>query len=189
MSFSAAYLARGARSLRAGGGRRPGGGLERRRRFGRLLRAAAALGPRFRGLPLRAVHIDHGLQAAAADFRAGLRRRCAASLSVPLTVIAVEVAEGPARRSRRRRAPRAMRRLRRELAARGMSADGASSQGSGRDLAAAGAARRRRQGHVGDAVLPALGRGLARAPVARGAAGRLAAVRRALERRRSRSIR
>jgi tRNA(Ile)-lysidine synthase len=35
-----------------------------------LLRAAAALPANFRGLPLRAVHVDHGLQAAAADFRA-----------------------------------------------------------------------------------------------------------------------
>ena len=34
-----------------------------------LLAAAAARGTNFRGLPLRAVHIDHGLQAAAAAFR------------------------------------------------------------------------------------------------------------------------
>ncbi len=38
-----------------------------------LLGAAAALGRNFRGLPLRALHIDHGLQAAAAEFRACLR--------------------------------------------------------------------------------------------------------------------
>ena len=40
------------------------------------------------------------------------------------------------------------------IAAAGMSAHGASSRGSSRDVAAAGAARRRRQGHVGDAGLP-----------------------------------
>src|SRR5579859_4987515 len=34
-----------------------------------LLRLVAGMGGRFHGLPLRAVHIDHGLQAAAAEFR------------------------------------------------------------------------------------------------------------------------
>jgi tRNA(Ile)-lysidine synthase TilS/MesJ len=34
-----------------------------------LLAATAALGTTFRGLRLRAVHVDHGLQSAAAAFR------------------------------------------------------------------------------------------------------------------------
>jgi tRNA(Ile)-lysidine synthase len=55
-----------------------------------LLRATAALGKNFRALPLRAVHIDHGLQPAAADFRAACERLCAL-LRIPLRVIAVEV--------------------------------------------------------------------------------------------------
>jgi tRNA(Ile)-lysidine synthase len=55
-----------------------------------LLRATAALGKSFRALPLRAVHIDHGLQAAAADFRAACVTLCAA-LHVPLRIVAVPV--------------------------------------------------------------------------------------------------
>jgi tRNA(Ile)-lysidine synthase len=55
-----------------------------------LLRATAALGKDFRGLPLRAVHIDHGLQSAAADFRAACERLCA-QLRIPLRIVAVEV--------------------------------------------------------------------------------------------------
>ncbi len=55
-----------------------------------LLGAAAALGKNFRGLPLRAVHIDHGLQAAAAEFRDSCARLCD-RLSVPLTIISIDV--------------------------------------------------------------------------------------------------
>jgi len=55
-----------------------------------LLAAAASLGASFRGLPLRAVHVDHGLQAAAAAFREACAVLCA-SLSVPLAVISVAV--------------------------------------------------------------------------------------------------
>ena len=43
-----------------------------------LLAAAHALGGGFRGLRLRAVHIDHGLQAAAASFREACAALCAA---------------------------------------------------------------------------------------------------------------
>jgi tRNA(Ile)-lysidine synthase len=55
-----------------------------------LLRATAALGKNFRALPLRAVHVDHGLQAAAADFRAACSRLCD-QLNVPLRIVAVDV--------------------------------------------------------------------------------------------------
>jgi tRNA(Ile)-lysidine synthase len=55
-----------------------------------LLSAAAALIKDFRALPLRAVHIDHGLQAAAAEFRTACVSLCA-HLGVPLTVISVLV--------------------------------------------------------------------------------------------------
>ncbi len=75
-----------------------------------LLGAAAALGKNFRALPLRAVHIDHGLQAAAADFRASCARLCD-RLRVPLRIIAIDGGRAePAPRSRRRRAMRATRR-------------------------------------------------------------------------------
>ena len=56
-----------------------------------LLRATAALGKSFRALPLRAVHIDHGLQPAAAEFRATCVTLCD-QLCVPLRIVAVEVA-------------------------------------------------------------------------------------------------
>ena len=56
-----------------------------------LLRATAALGKSFRALPLRAVHIDHGLQAAAADFRAACENLCE-QLRVPLRIVAVPIA-------------------------------------------------------------------------------------------------
>jgi tRNA(Ile)-lysidine synthase len=59
-----------------------------------LLAAAASLGASFRGLPLRAVHIDHGLQAAAAAFREACAALCA-SLGVPLAVISVDVRTPP----------------------------------------------------------------------------------------------
>jgi tRNA(Ile)-lysidine synthase len=58
-----------------------------------LLAAAAALGKNsgnFRGLPLRALHIDHGLQAAAAEFRKNCQALCD-RLGVPLSVMAIEV--------------------------------------------------------------------------------------------------
>jgi tRNA(Ile)-lysidine synthase len=56
-----------------------------------LLEGLAALGAGgFRGLPLRAVHIDHGLQAAAAEFREACRNLCE-HLGVPLSLIRVEV--------------------------------------------------------------------------------------------------
>ncbi|HEY2463182.1 MAG TPA: tRNA lysidine(34) synthetase TilS [Steroidobacteraceae bacterium] len=55
-----------------------------------LLRATAALGKDFRALPLRAVHIDHGLQPAAAEFRAACESLCE-QLRIPLRIVAVEV--------------------------------------------------------------------------------------------------
>jgi tRNA(Ile)-lysidine synthase len=55
-----------------------------------LLAAAHLLGAGFRGLSVRAVHIDHGLQAAAASFREACAALCAA-LEIPLTVIAVSI--------------------------------------------------------------------------------------------------
>jgi tRNA(Ile)-lysidine synthase len=59
-----------------------------------LLRATVALGKNFRALPLRAVHIDHGLQPAAADFRAACERLCA-QLRIPLRIVAIEVPHAP----------------------------------------------------------------------------------------------
>jgi tRNA(Ile)-lysidine synthase len=47
-------------------------------------------GQGFRGLPLRAVHIDHGLQAAAAEFREACKNLCG-HLGVPLRIIRVDV--------------------------------------------------------------------------------------------------
>ncbi|MEA3139987.1 MAG: tRNA(Ile)-lysidine synthase [Gammaproteobacteria bacterium] len=58
-----------------------------------LLAATAAVGQGFRGLPLRAVHIDHGLQACAAKFRDVSQNLCE-HLGVPLTIIRVEVERG-----------------------------------------------------------------------------------------------
>jgi tRNA(Ile)-lysidine synthase len=55
-----------------------------------LLAALAALGSDFRALPLRAVHIDHGLQPAAADFRAACTALCE-QLRVPLRIVDVVV--------------------------------------------------------------------------------------------------
>ena len=55
-----------------------------------LLAASAALGQQFRGLPLRAVHIDHGLQDSAATFRDACRKLCQ-HLAVPLRIIRVQV--------------------------------------------------------------------------------------------------
>jgi tRNA(Ile)-lysidine synthase len=56
-----------------------------------LLRATAALGQSLRALPLRAVHVDHGLQAAAAAFRAACEGLCE-QLRVPLRIVAVPIA-------------------------------------------------------------------------------------------------
>src|ERR1700733_4324561 len=55
-----------------------------------LLSRLSALGGGFRGLPLRAIHIDHGLQAAAAEFREACKNLCE-RLGVPLELIRVEV--------------------------------------------------------------------------------------------------
>src|ERR1700692_2339647 len=49
-----------------------------------LLAAASVLANDFRGLRVRAVHIDHGLQFAAASFREACVASCAA-LNIPLT--------------------------------------------------------------------------------------------------------
>jgi tRNA(Ile)-lysidine synthase len=59
-----------------------------------LLIAASALGEPWHGLPLRAVHIDHGLQSAAAAFRGACAELCA-KLNVPLSVIGVTVDAPP----------------------------------------------------------------------------------------------
>ena len=57
-----------------------------------LLAALVHAGSRpFRGLPVRAIHVDHGLQPAAADFLHACAELCG-RLAVPLTVIAVNVA-------------------------------------------------------------------------------------------------
>jgi tRNA(Ile)-lysidine synthase len=49
--------------------------------------------PPFRDLPVRAIHVDHGLQPAAADFRVACEELCR-RLTVPLTVAAVSVDSG-----------------------------------------------------------------------------------------------
>jgi tRNA(Ile)-lysidine synthase len=59
-----------------------------------LLLAAAGSKSSFRGLPLRAVHVDHGLQAAAAEFRGACEALCR-GLDIPLTVIRVAVHSPP----------------------------------------------------------------------------------------------
>jgi tRNA(Ile)-lysidine synthase len=59
-----------------------------------LLAALAGMDGGFRALALRAVHVDHGLQAAAADFR----RHCAAQAEawrIPLSILAVTVHAPP----------------------------------------------------------------------------------------------
>ena len=55
-----------------------------------LLAATASFGGTFRGLGVRAVHIDHGLQAAAASFREACAAMCA-GLNIPLAVIRIAV--------------------------------------------------------------------------------------------------
>jgi len=59
-----------------------------------LLAAASALDSRVRGLRVRAVHIDHGLQTAAASFVQACAALCE-RLHIPLTVIRVEVPAPP----------------------------------------------------------------------------------------------
>jgi tRNA(Ile)-lysidine synthase len=59
-----------------------------------LLAAAAAAAAAGTARPLRAVHVDHGLQNAAAAFREACAAQCAA-LGIPLTVIAVVVKTVP----------------------------------------------------------------------------------------------
>ena len=59
-----------------------------------LLAAAAALGASFRGLPVRAVHIDHGLQSAAGSFREACAALCA-GLNVSLALLSVRVRMPP----------------------------------------------------------------------------------------------
>jgi len=60
-----------------------------------LATAAALLRPApFRQLPVRVVHVDHGLQAAAATFRNRCSELCA-KLDIPLEIIAVRVEYAP----------------------------------------------------------------------------------------------
>ena len=59
-----------------------------------LLTALVQPGSRpFRDLPVRAIHVDHGLSPAAADFQRACEELCH-SLAVPLTVVAVSVDSG-----------------------------------------------------------------------------------------------
>jgi tRNA(Ile)-lysidine synthase len=55
-----------------------------------LLAAMSALGGDFRALPLRAVHIDHGLQSAAVQFRDACAALCN-DFHVPLSIVSVRV--------------------------------------------------------------------------------------------------
>ena len=55
-----------------------------------LLAAAASLQGSFRGFNVRAVHVDHGLQAAAADFREACAALCE-NFGIPLTVLSLVV--------------------------------------------------------------------------------------------------
>jgi tRNA(Ile)-lysidine synthase len=61
-----------------------------------LLAAATELQGGFRALPVRAVHINHGLQPAAAEFSKTCRTLCD-SLAIPLSIIEVEVGGGSAK--------------------------------------------------------------------------------------------
>ena len=59
-----------------------------------LLTALVQPGSRpFRDLPVRAIHVDHGLSPAAADFQRACEELCR-SLAVPLTVVAICVDSG-----------------------------------------------------------------------------------------------
>jgi tRNA(Ile)-lysidine synthase len=90
MSFSAAYLGAVLEAHTPAGATGLVVALSGGADSASLLAAAAALGATFRGLPLRAVHVDHGLQSAAASFRevcAALCRRLDIRLAViPITV-------------------------------------------------------------------------------------------------------
>lgn len=55
-----------------------------------LLSAAASLRGSFRGFDVRAVHVDHGMQAAAAAFREACAALCA-NFGIPLTVLSLAV--------------------------------------------------------------------------------------------------
>ncbi|MGO9935004.1 MAG: tRNA lysidine(34) synthetase TilS [Steroidobacteraceae bacterium] len=55
---------------------------------------SAVLAADFRALPVRALHVDHGLQAAAAEFRASCSQLCA-RLGVALTIISLRVPAEP----------------------------------------------------------------------------------------------
>ena len=112
-----------------------------------LLAAVAQLGSPcpIRGLNVRAVHIDHGLQPAAAALRAAGEALCR-QLRIPLATISVAVdlaggasIEAAAREARYRALALALRDRR-------MPADRAPRAGPGRDAAAAAAARCRPQG-------------------------------------------
>lgn len=59
-----------------------------------LLVTLCATGASCRGLPVRAVHVDHGLQPAAASFREACASLCK-RLNVPLTVVEAPVASAP----------------------------------------------------------------------------------------------
>src|SRR5271163_5141333 len=59
-----------------------------------LLAAAHGLGAELRGLPLRALHVDHGLQSAAGAFRESCALLCGA-LNIPLRVITATVHTPP----------------------------------------------------------------------------------------------
>jgi tRNA(Ile)-lysidine synthase len=90
MSFSAAYLGAVLEAHAPAGATGLVVALSGGADSASLLSAAAALAATFRGLPLRAVHVDHGLQTAAASFRevcAALCRRLGIRLAViPITV-------------------------------------------------------------------------------------------------------
>src|ERR1700722_5791970 len=90
MSFSAASLRAALDAHAPAGATGLVGALSGGADSASLLAAAASLGASFRGLPLRAVHVDHGLQAAAAAFREACAALCT-GLGVPLAVISVDV--------------------------------------------------------------------------------------------------
>ncbi len=141
-----------------------------------LLAALVQLRGQNHCLPVRAIHIDHGLQAAAASFREACESLCGA-LGVPLSIMTVPVLAADRRVDRGGGARRALRRSRRTAAGRGVPPDGASRRGSSRNSAAAGVARRRSQRFGEHADLPGIRRGLAFAAAARRAARRFAEIR------------
>ena len=82
---------------------------------GLLIAASRSRAPAFAACGLRAVHVDHGLQAAAASFREACAALCAA-LDIPLTVISVERPNAAGRVDRGGGARRALRGARRGAA-------------------------------------------------------------------------